>query len=208
MADHASGVQRMEPSFDLFAGTVAIGVGAIGLLYSIAFVVNAAEPTGAARFLTALFLMLGGLGSIVVLVALYYRLRSVSRPFALLGLLLGFAGAIGSAVHGGYDLANIIEKPQSVLRGLPNAIDPRGMLSFGLSALAVFVLSWLILRGGGFPPRVGRLGYVLGVLLVILYLGRLVIVDSDNLVIVVPALIAGVLVNPAWYISIGRVLRG
>jgi hypothetical protein len=194
-------------SFDAFAGAVAISVGVIGLLYSAAFVVNAVEPSGAARGLTALFLMLGGLGATVVLVALYYRLRSVSSPHALLGLFLGFAAALGSAVHGGYDLANVIEKPQTTLRGLPNGIDPRGLLTFGLSAMAVFVFAWLIVRGGVFPQRLGRLGYALAVLLLILYLGRLIIVDADNPLIVVTALVTGVVVNPAWYIWIGRLLR-
>lgn len=210
MTNHdSSRVRQSEPSlpFDAFAGTIAILVGAAGLLYSAAFVVNAAEPSRPARLFMALSLMLGGLGATAVVVALYTRLRLVSFPHALLALLLGFAAAIGSAVHGGYDLANVINKPDTTLKGLPNPVDPRGLVTFGLSALAVLLFSWLMLRGGVFPSGLGRLGYALGVLLLILYCGRLIIVDSGNPLIVAAALLAGVVANPAWYIWIGRLLR-
>lgn len=36
---------------------------------------------------------------------------AVEAGFALFGLGLGLAGALGAAIHGGYDLANAINAP-------------------------------------------------------------------------------------------------
>jgi hypothetical protein len=41
------------------------------------------------------------------------------------------------------------------------------------------------------------------VLLVLLYLGRLLILDPANLLIVIPALLTGFLLNPLWYAWLG-----
>jgi hypothetical protein len=41
------------------------------------------------------------------------------------------------------------------------------------------------------------------VLLVVLCLGRLLILDPANLLIVIPALLTGFLLNPLWYVWLG-----
>src|SRR5437764_2321058 len=108
-------------AFERFAGVCALIVGIGGLLYAISFIILKSA------LLSDLFLMLAGLFSTAVLVALYNRLRETDAAFALWGLLLGIAGALGSAIHGGYDLANVVH-PISVVTadaaaGAPNAID-------------------------------------------------------------------------------------
>jgi hypothetical protein len=45
------------------------------------------------------------------------------------------------------------------------------------------------------------------VLLNIIYLGRLIILDATSLVIVIPALLTGFIVNPLWYLWLGMQLR-
>lgn len=150
--------------------------------------------------------LLTGLGASGVLVALYGRLRQADAAFALWALLLGSAGAPGSAIHGGYDLANAINPP-AASTDLPSQIDPRGLLTFGATALALVVIAWLIGRGRQFPQRLGYLGYVSALLLLTLSLGRLIVLDSSNPIIVIPALLSGLLVNPAWYLWLGLVLR-
>jgi hypothetical protein len=47
---------------------------------------------------------------------------------------------------------------------------------------------------------------VSAVLLIVLYLGRLIALDPTNLVILVPALLNGFLINPGWYIWLGAAL--
>jgi hypothetical protein len=156
--------------------------------------------------LSSLCLTLIGLFSTTVLVAVYDRLRETDATFALLTLLLGIAGALGSAVHGGYDLANAINPPATVPADLPSQIDPRGLLTFAASGIALFIVAWLIWKGRQFPIGLAYLGWVSAVLLIILYLGRLIALDPTNPVVLVPALLSGFLVNPAWYIWLGVAL--
>ncbi|HEU5090333.1 MAG TPA: hypothetical protein VFT99_22920, partial [Roseiflexaceae bacterium] len=89
----------------LFAGACAIGAGILGLLYAIAFVVLQNQ------LLYGLFLMLGGILTIVVMTALYEQLQAAGSLAALLGLILSIVGALGALAHGGYDLANAINPP-------------------------------------------------------------------------------------------------
>jgi len=154
-------------------------------------------------------MMLGGLFALPVFVAIFQRLRAIDAGFALWALLLGTIGALGSAVHGGYDLANFVNPPSVTAATLPNQIDPRGLLTFGLSGLAVFVVAYLIGRGQQFPRGLGTLGYLLAILLIILYLGRLIVLNPASPIVFVPALLTGFIVHPAWYLWLGiSLLRG
>jgi len=198
-------------SFERFGGLCAILAGIIIFLYSVAFIVIARSAPGLAGLLSALFLMLSGLLSTAGLVALYLRLRETDAAFALWALLLTLAGGLGSAIHGGYDLANAINPPDANLPGLadlPSQIDPRGLLTFGVAGVGLFVVAWLIRRGAQFPNGLGYLSYVLAALLVILYLGRLIVLRASSPVILVPAVLAGFLANPIWYIWLGITLLG
>ena len=190
----------MKASFEKFAGWGAILAGISGFLYSISFIVLQND------LLSALFLMLGGLLSTSALTAVYQRLRETETGFALLGLLLSVSAALGSAIHGGYDLANALHPPASPSMDLPNAIDPRGLLTFGVAGLGLFILSWLVFQELTFPNGLAYLGYGSASLMIVLYLGRLIILEATNPVIVVPALLEGFIVNPLWYVWLGRTL--
>jgi hypothetical protein len=193
-------VPARSTSFERFAGVCAILSGATGFLYAVAFVVLQNV------LLSGLFLMFGGLLSTAALAAVYDRLRETDATFALWALLLGVAGALGSAVHGGYDLANSIHPPPSLPADLPNPVDPRGLLTFGIAGLALFVVAWLIVRGGQFPKGLGYLAYLSAVLLVALYLGRLIVLEPTSPVVLIPALLNGFVANPVLYIWLGLVL--
>jgi hypothetical protein len=204
-----STIQKQTTIYESFAGLCAVLVGIGSFLYAIAFIVlvvgERAPELGV--LLSSLSLTLTGLFSTVVLVAIYNRLRETDATFALLALLLGIAGALGSAVHGGYDLANAINPPAPPA-DLPSQIDPRGLLTFAVSGIALFIIAWLIWKGRQFPIGLAYLGWVSAILLIILYLGRLIVLAPTNPVILVPALLNGFLVNPAWYIWLGVALRG
>jgi hypothetical protein len=207
-------------SFQRVAGTLAILAGVDGLLYSVALA--AEEP-----LLSALFLMLGGLFSSAALVALYRRLQGTEADLALWALVLVLIGAFGATVHGSYDLANEINPPEITdledttlppdqaedladlqdLANWPNQFDPRGVLTFGVSGLGLLGFAWLLAHHAAFPRNFSYLAYLLAVLLIIIYLGRLIALDTDNLLLAVPAVLAGVIVNPAWYIWLGVQLR-
>jgi hypothetical protein len=69
--------------------------------------------------------------------------------------------------------------------------------------LALIFLGLLIARSGRLPRWLGYLGCLTGALLVLLYLGRLLILDPANLLIVIPALLTGFLLNPVCYAWLG-----
>jgi hypothetical protein len=200
MAQQADATPLASAAYERFAGVCAILSGLAGFLYAVAFILLR-NP-----LLSALFLLLTGLLSTAALIAVYRRLRLTNADFALWALLLGFTGALGAAIHGGYDLATAIHPPTEAAAELPSAIDPRGLLTFGVAGIALFVVAWLIGRGRHFPIGLSYLGYLSALLLIILYLGRLVILDPANPIILAPALLNGFLVNPAWYIWLGLVL--
>ncbi len=187
----------MKTSFEKFAGWAAILAGISGFLYSIAFIVLQSN------LLSALFLMLGGLFSASALTGLYQQLRETKSGFALLGLLLTLSAAVGSTIHGGYDLANALHPPASLNPDLPNPIDPRGLLTFGIAGLGLFLLSWLMTHEIKFPRGLAYLGILSAILMIILYLGRLIILQATSLAIVIPALLEGFIVNPVWYLWLG-----
>jgi hypothetical protein len=193
----------MNTSFERFAGWMAIFAGISGFLYSISFIVLQNN------LLSALFLMLGGLFSIAALTALYQRLSTTESGFALLGLLLTVSAALGSAIHGGYDLSNALHPPASLNTDLPNPIDPRGLLTFGIAGSGLFLLSWLMNQEMQFSRSLAYLGIFSAILMIVLYLGRLIVLQATSLVIVIPALLEGFIVNPIWYIGLGlNLMRG
>ena len=184
-------------SFNRFAGMAGVVAGVAGFLYSIALVVLK-EP-----LYYSILLMIGGLGTVALMVALYLNLRRVEPGSAQLGLLVGVFAALGSVIHGGYDLGNAINPPAAANADLPSQIDPRGLLTFGLAAVAVFAFSWLITRGDRLPKSLGYVGYLLAVLLLVIYLARLIILDPGNLAVLIPAAVTGFIVNPVWNIWAG-----
>ncbi len=201
-AGSAGEVSTVSGTFERFAGLCAILVGIVDLLYAISFVIL---KNG---ILIALFLMLSGLLSTAVLTAVYNRLRKVDVSFSRWALLLTIVGAFGATIHGGYDLANEI-KPSAVytsLASLPNVVDPRGLLTFGVTSIGLIVIAWLMGRSQEFPRWLSYLGYLLAILLLALYLGRMFIFNPANPAILVPALLSGFIVSPLWYLWLGLVL--
>lgn len=180
--------------------------GACGLLYSISFVLIArASPTLGAG-LSGLFLTAGGIFGASALLGLYERLSPSSGTYALWALVFGVAGAFAATLHGGFDLANAIHPPDQG-PSLPSAVDPRGLGTFGLAGVSLLAFAFLMRRDTTFPARLSVLGYVSGALLVLVYLGRLIVLNASSPLILGPASLEGFVVNPAWYIWLGFVLR-
>ncbi len=197
-------------SFQRFGGLCAILAGIFGFLYSLAFIVVARNNAQLGGLLASLFLFLGGLSATAALTALFQRVQATDDGLATWGRTLGIVGAIGSVIHGGYDLANAIHVPDSDplnLANLPNAVDPRGLLTFGIAGVALLIASGLMVRTKSLPNNLGYFGYILGFILVIIYLARLIILDATNPVIVITVVITGFVLNPLWNIWLGISLR-
>jgi hypothetical protein len=185
------------------AGVAAIAAALAGFAYAVAFVLLS-DP-----LLASVFLLLSGALAVPALVALGDQLRQVDPVTAGSALLLALAGALGSAVHGGYDLANVLHPPAVALGDAPNPVDPRGLLTFGLAGIGIFVLGTIIVRSRRLPRALGYVACINGALLLALYLGRLIILDPTSPLILLPAVATGFLLNPVLYGWLGvHLLRG
>jgi hypothetical protein len=182
---------------NVLGGAGGIIAGISGLLYAYSFLV--ARDAGQ----SAIFLLVGALASTAALVALYMRVQPTDPTIALWAVLLGVTAAIGSAVHGGYDLANAIHPPATSNPDLPNAIDPRGLLTFGVQSLALFAFAHVMYRTPGVPRLLTWLAVLLALLSLDLYIGRLTFLQPTSPIIAYPAIIAGFVVNPIWYLWLG-----
>lgn len=203
---------REGGSFERWAGAAAIATSLGGVVYSAAFlggVVLGLNPELGA-LVASMALMIGGLLSTVVLVAIYRRVSPGASELALIGLVFAFMGALGGIVHGGYDLAIALNPPASdpiTEAGLPSPVDPRGLLTFGMAGLGLLILAALAYRDGALSRPVSTFGIALAVLLILVYLGRLVILTPTNPLVAVPAGLAGVIVGPFFYFALGLELR-
>ena len=195
----ATGDPTTDGSFDRWAGMAALASAAIALVYTVAFVVLANAT------LYSLALLVGSLLSAVALFAVYERVRGAGS-LARLGLIFALAGVMGAAVHGAFDLANVIHpEVADPSGGGPFPVDPRGFLTFGVAGLGVLLLSWAGLNVAGLPRNLLYLGVVLGVLLVLIYLGRLIVLDPKSYLVLGPAAI-GAVVSVVWYGWLGLLL--
>jgi hypothetical protein len=80
-------------------------------------------------------------------------------------------------------------------------VDPRGLLTFGVTGLALILVGSLVGEGRGW------LAYLAGGLLILVYLGRLIVLTPTSPLVLGPAALAGFLVNPAFYVWLGLWLR-
>ena len=157
----------MTASFQRFAGYCAIATGAGGFLYSVAFVILSRTSGDFGLALSWVILLIGALLAMPVLLALFERLRDVERPAALLALLFAAFGFLGAIIHAGYEVANEVHLGRMPTSDLANPVDPRGLLTFGLTGLGVLIFGWLMARGGRFPLNLARVGQLTGALMII-----------------------------------------
>jgi hypothetical protein len=142
-----------------------------------------------------------------VFTALYERLRETDTALALWGFILALAGALGAALHGGYDLANLANPPKVLAADVPSSVDPRGLGTFALTGLALAVTGVLVVRGRRLPRGLGRLAFLGAALLVFVYVGRLLILDPKSPGLLAAAVLSGYVVNPLWFCWLGLALH-
>jgi hypothetical protein len=141
------------------------------------------------------------------LVAVFVRVRQVDAGFATVALALGAFGSLAASSHGAFDLSNVLHPPAVLPSDIPSEMDPRGYATFALTGLAVILLAWLSARTTDLPAWVSPLGIALGVVLVVTWLARLVVLDATSLLVLLPALVAGLL-SPVFFLLLGAWLLG
>ncbi|MGQ0802805.1 MAG: hypothetical protein ACT4PI_02910 [Actinomycetota bacterium] len=195
----------MTRTFERFAGWCALLVALASVVFTIAFSVVVEEAEREAVWVSFTTLTVAGLVTVPVIVALWARLGTAEPQFALVALAVGLAGVIGSSVHGAYEIGVLSKPGKPDLSALPNFADPRGFLTFAVTGLALILFGWLA-WDGGFPRRVAQLAVAAGVLLVVLYIGRITVLEPKTNFIKVVALTSGLVVSPAFYLSLARSL--
>jgi hypothetical protein len=187
--------------FYQFAGISAILAGVATFAFTLSFVLALRGRSGTAVLTTALLAASGLLG-IVVVCALFDRLREVEPGFAVLALVLGTLGGAGALIYGAHGLSNLVG-PEQVPAGPLIAVDPRGVLTSAATGLAVLIFARLIEIGPFFPVNLKWVGYALGVLLLIVYLGRLIVLDPSQPILQLSAILVGFVLGPLWNVWIG-----
>ena len=197
----------MTKTFQRVAGYSALVAGAASVVFTFAFAVVVRQGERWAQWASWGALLAGGLAAIAVGIALYRRLAPHEPEFSLMALVLATAGALGAVVHAAYELS-LLANPVAVAADLPNAVDPRGVMTFGVTGVAIGLLAWLILRTAALPRRAGQLGIAAAVLLGVVYVGRLTVLDPETDVIRVAALASGLAAIPGFYLEVARALLG
>ena len=195
----------MTQMFRRFAGWAALDAAFLSVFFTVTFALYVREGYHWAQWASSIALMLTGVATVPVFVALHARVREAQPEFAMLALITGVFGGIGSTVHGAYDVA-VLAKPVSQKSDFPSQIDPRGFATFALTGVALGVFGWLILRTSAYPRVAGQLGLVSLVLLLVVYFGRLIALNPNKNVIRGAAVLSGLVAVPLFYLLIARTL--
>lgn len=194
----------MSSSFARTAGWCGIVAGLAALAYSVTFAVVVQTGDRWAQWSSTLLLGLGALAALPVVIALFLRVRDADEGFAMLALAVGVLGAGGTLLHATFDLGNLANDPGRPF-DYPSPTDPRGFATFLLAGLTIALFSALLGRTGA-PRGLVRLGVVVAVLLVWVWIGRLTALDPKA-GWVAPAVVgSGFIGVPLWYCWVGRLL--
>jgi hypothetical protein len=193
--------------FDRTASRMAYLSAAIALAYSLSFGYYVQEGDRWAQYTSSGLLMAGGLIGLPVLVAIYLRVRTVDEGFAIIALVIAAAAAIGSVLHGAHDIA-VFANPEVATGNAdyPNFTDPRGFSTFALFGLGMIVLAAMC-RGARFPKAIPVIGALTGALTVIVYIGRVTVLDPKRWWVAIAAVGSGVIGVPLWNVLVARALR-
>lgn len=214
--------------FERIGAVSAAAVGALSLLYAVAYlgITPAAQrgsnvdtffrsylahPTGLR--LAATCLMLSGLVSGAAVIALIGRLGDGARRSLTWAGMVGVIAGLATAAHGFGDLVGVdklahryatgdtaVRAAVIVTHATPSPVDPGGLATFAAGGLVALVVG-MALRSQ--HRRLGLLGMVLGIDMVVLFAANAVHVDA---LVLLTGGLASVVLGPIWWGSMARVL--
>jgi hypothetical protein len=214
--------------FDRVAAAAAVAVAVLSLVYAIAYLgITPSEQRGsdvdefyrsylahpAGMRIASTCLLLSGLVIGTTVVALGRRFAANAPTALAWARIVGVVAGLATAAHGLTSLLGVDELAHdyesgdaakraavAVAHAAPNHVDPRGLATFGAAGLVALVLG-LAVRPE--RPRLGQLGIVLGVDMVVLFVATAA--GIDPLVLLTGGL-ASVVLGPIWWVSVGRLL--
>ena len=217
-----------DRTFERMGALAAALVAALSLLYAVAYLVVTpaaqrasdvdgyyrsylSDPTGSRIASTCL--ALSGLLVGLAVVALARRIAADAHAAVSWAAIVGVVAGFGTAAHGLAALLGENELAHKYATGDPTTraavvvahagpsqVDPRGLATFCAAGLTVFVLG-AALRGR--EQRLGLLGMVLGVDMVVLFLAT---ATGISPLILLTGGLASVVLGPIWWISVARLL--
>lgn len=135
------------------------------------------------------------------------RLRDFFPAVARLALLFGVLAGVGQLLNASVALGYSRETappPPGDFEGTP---DPLGILRFGLNGIALLLFGWVMLRDRQLPKGLALPGAAGGLLLVVMYVGRVTgIIDPAERLTLIPPLLYGLAAHPIFYVWLGREL--
>jgi hypothetical protein len=185
----------------------AAGAAVGSVAYTVTFGVVVRRGWEWAQWTSSLVLLAGSLLGLVVVTGVAGAIARRAEPeLAAVAAFIGAAGALGGATHAAFDLANLANPPAAA-NDAASHIDPRGFATFALTGLAMLVAAGLGRRAGVLAPRLAAVGAVCGVTLLVIFIGRLTLLDPNSGLIAPFALAAGLVLNPLWLLGVGRTFR-
>jgi hypothetical protein len=194
----------MTPTFTRFARWAALLAAAAGLTYTITFIVVVQKGSEWAKWTSSAALLTGALAAVPMFCGAFFAVLDREREFALVALVLGVAGALGSATHAAYDLSVLANPPAGslgVTADLPFAADPRGFATFALVGVSLALFGWLAARAGVLSTAVAVLAEVTGAALVVIFIGRLTVLDPKSGLLRPLTALTGFVLNPALLVA-------
>jgi drug/metabolite transporter (DMT)-like permease len=185
---------------------VALVAAAGSVVFTITFALYVRESYRWALWTSTITRIVVGLLLVVVFVALQALVRDREPDLARVAAGIGIVAALASVIHGAYDLADLA-KPQHRNPSFASEIDPRGFATFALVGLAILLFAWLARSAAALPSWTTIAGFAAGVLLVIMWLGRMIAFDPNDDVIRVAALASGLVAVPAFEVGLAGRLR-
>jgi hypothetical protein len=196
-----------SPLFRRLVGGAAAGAAIGSVAYTVTFAVVVKRGSSWAQWTSSAVLLAGSLLGLVVVVAVAAAIARRREPeLAAIAGLIGAAGALGAATHAAFDLANLANPPATA-NDAASHIDPRGFATFALTGLAMLIAAWLARRSEVLPHRLAAVGAVCGLTLMVIFIGRLTLLDPNSGLIAPFALAAGLVLNPLWLLGVGRAFR-
>jgi hypothetical protein len=193
-------------TFRKIAVASALLTAAGSVLFTITFGLYVRESYRWAFWTSTITRLVVGLLLVVVFVALHALVRTREPELATVAVSIGILGALASTLHGALDLANLVSPPKKGTE-LPSEVDPRGFATFALIGLGFALFAWLAGRDGSLPRGVVWLGVAAGVLLIVVWLGRMIALDPNDNVVRVAALASGLIAVPGFELGVARRIR-
>jgi hypothetical protein len=197
----------MTPLFGRAATGAGVLAAAAGIVYTVTFALVVQKGYHWAMWASSATLLVGGVAVLVVFVGAHRQFSGGEPDVALAALVVGLAGALGSVLHAMYDIGGLAKPYHGTVPDVPFPADPRGLATFAFTGVALGLFGWLGWRAGVLAKTVMGLALATAACLLIVFLGRLIILNPKSAAVKPFAVLGGIVLAPATYLAFARSFR-